>query len=274
MTKICLVGIDGLRLDRAIDRPDPIALTLARLAAEGVRTDLEMEVPTISGPGWSSLLTGTTHAQHGIRDNSFVGSRLWEYPDLLSRAFYKNQSTRTFAAGAWRPLVDPAGPAGPVIHPRLEQQWAGKHQVMVRDGEVYGYETQDAVIAAGAVADIGALGREVYFVYLGETDIAAHVFGSIGPEYAAAIRRCDEHLARLVAAVSARADRGEDWLVVVITDHGHLDEGGHGGDSVIERSSFTIARRFGPDQTLDWPEQLAPHQLVDTLLAFVPAGAP
>ena len=274
MTKICLVGIDGLRPDLAIDRPDPLAPTLARLAAEGSRTELEMEVPTISGPGWASLLTGTTHAQHGIQDNSFVGSRLWEYPDLLSRAFYKNQATRTFAASSWPPLVDPAGPSGPVIHPRLEQQYAGKHTVIVRDGETYGYQTQDADVTAWASADLAAFGREVYFVYLGEVDLASHVFGAIGPECAAAMRRVDGHLALLVAAVCARAEQGEDWLVVVVTDHGHLDEGGHGGDSAVERRSFTIARRFGPDQSLDWPKQLAPHQLVDTLLAFVPAGTP
>jgi predicted AlkP superfamily pyrophosphatase or phosphodiesterase len=33
---------------------------------------------------------------------------------------------------------------------------------------------------------------------------------------------------RLLGAVRCRP-AGEDWTVVVVTDHGHLDEGGHGG---------------------------------------------
>lgn len=268
MSKIILIGLDGLRLDVAL----AASPTLARLAAVGACTPMEMEPPTLSGPGWATLLTGTRYHDHGIVDNSFVGSRLWNHPDLLSLAFYADQRTTTFAAASWPPLVDPAGP-GPVIFPRVEQQRAGKHRVLVRDGETYGYRQADAEIATLAQAAL-TLGGALGFVYLGGADEAGHLHGCMGPEYRAAIAELDRHVAGIVAAVELRAAAGEDWLIVVTTDHGHLDEGGHGGSSPAERASFTIAWRVGADVT-DWPEELAPHELTRAILdRLTPGGSP
>lgn len=262
MTKVCLVGIDGLRLPIGLEESP----TLHALAEHGARTDLTMEVPTDSGPGWSTLLTGTTHAEHGVLANSFCGHRLWSHPDLLSRAFYLDQSLVTFAAADWPPLVDPAG-IGPVIQARVEQQRAEQHRVIVRDGETYGYRTMDAEIASEARAALSG-GPDVSFVYLGEADEAAHLHG-VGDDYRAAIRRIDASLDLFAGIIEQRAEEcGEDWLLVVTTDHGHLDEGGHGGDSPVERASFTLARRFG-GRPLEWPPSLAPQDLVGVLLEYV-----
>jgi predicted AlkP superfamily pyrophosphatase or phosphodiesterase len=56
----------------------------------------------------------------------------------------------------------------------------------------------------------------------------------VGDEYETAIRRCDAHRGELLDAIQARPD-SEEWAVIVTTDHGHLDAGGHGGDSLVER---------------------------------------
>ncbi len=115
-SKILLIGIDGLNLDTALEN----APTLLALKEKGFFTPITIEPPTWSGPSWSTLLTGTKHSQHGVIDNSFTGHKLLHHPDLLSQAFYQDQSTTTFAAAGWPPLVDPIG-HGPVIHERREQ---------------------------------------------------------------------------------------------------------------------------------------------------------
>ncbi len=56
------------------------------------------------------------------------------------------------------------------------------------------------------------------------TDYAAHEFGARSEEYRRAVLRSDERLDWLVE----RLDLGRTTLVVT-ADHGHLDEGGHGG---------------------------------------------
>lgn len=81
--KICLIGVDGVRLDIAL--APGLAPNLQRVFAQGCMQEMTMEVPTISGPGWSSILTGTTHAQHGVVDNTFRGNRLAYCPTSCPR---------------------------------------------------------------------------------------------------------------------------------------------------------------------------------------------
>lgn len=135
-----------------------------------------MEVPTISAPGWGSILTGSTHAQHGLKDNSCVGGRTWNRPDFLSQCLYLDQETRTFAAAGWPVLVDPHG-LGPIIHPRMEQQYAGLHRVIVRDGETFGYPTVDAEITSITLAARKAGWFDVGFTYCCDVDDAGHIHG-------------------------------------------------------------------------------------------------
>ena len=268
--KVCLIGIDGLRPDLALGTG--MMPTLDAVIGEGVFRELTMEVPTLSGPGWSTLLTGRTHAEHGVRDNHFVGHRLLHCPDFLSQAYFADQSTTTMVAAGWPPLADPAD-AGPVVWERREQQRAGLHRVIARDGETYGYQLVDAHIADHAVAGIAGQGPDMSFVYFCDADDEGHVFGPHTSQYAAAMARIERHLGRIRAAIAHRVDElGEDWYLVLTTDHGHRDEGGHGGDSPVERRSFVAATRFG--RSLDhWPAALAPTQLAALLLECRFGGA-
>lgn len=261
--KIALVGIDGLRIDLA--RGTGAMPTLDAVVGSGVFNEMEMEVPTLSGPGWSTLLTGSTHAQHGVKDNKFVGHRLLHRPDFLSQAYFADQSTTTLAAGGWPPLVDPAD-SGPVIWERREQQRSGHHRVISRDGETYGYQVVDALIADHAVEALTAKGPDVSFIYFCDADDEGHVYGPHSEKYAAAMERVEGHLARIKEAITRRVEElGEDWYLVLTTDHGHVDAGGHGSDSAVERASFVAATRFG--KSLDhWPEDLRPEELAPWLL--------
>ncbi|MGN6445208.1 alkaline phosphatase family protein [Amnibacterium sp.] len=259
---VLVVGIDGLRFDLATAERAP---HLRGLVARGVTTWMTIPVPTISGPVWATLLTGATAAEHGISDNTFVGSRLAGIPDLLSRAFFADPTRSTFAAAAWPPFVDPAG-IGPVIHARDEQRRAERHRVIARDGETYGYRTEDAEIAAFSAAALAGAGPDVSFVYFSGVDEAGHVYGAISRQYVEAISRTDAHLGRLLAAVAERARAGERWLVAVTTDHGHLDGGGHGGGEPEVAASFVTRAAWNVE--LDaWPDQIEPTELTPRLLA-------
>lgn len=262
MPHLLLVGIDGLRLD-VLDLGHLPAL--ARMLA-GERTAMTMPVPTISGPCWSTLLTGASVVEHGVVDNTFVGSRLDGIPDLLSRAAAVDPHRTTFAAAGWPPLVDPAGP-GPVIRARDAARRAELHRVVVRDGETAGHRSADGEVAEAAVAALRDAGPDVAFVYLGEVDEAGHRSGARSPEYAAAAERVDAHLGRLLQAVDRRAaGTGEAWVVAVTTDHGHLDEGGHGGGEPQVTVSFVARIGSGTDPRL-WPDRIAPEELTPRLLA-------
>ncbi|GAA4267274.1 alkaline phosphatase family protein [Frondihabitans peucedani] len=271
--KLLLVGIDGLRIDDAL--ADGSAPSLASLIAHGRLHQVEMEVPTISGPGWSSILTGTRHEVHGVFDNTFSGNRLDRTVDLLTRAARADPARSTFAASSWPPLLDPRGP-GPVVATRHDDQRVGRHRLVVRDGETYGYREADGDVAAFARLAIRAAGPDASFVYLGEVDEAGHLYGGRSPEYTRASERVDGLLGGILHEVERRAqDHAEDWLVGVTTDHGHLDEGGHGGDDAVLTRSFLALRRYGPEEIAPVaaeavrPGEIRPEEIAALLLAHL-----
>ena len=161
-TKILLIGIDGLMLQRAIDSGR--AKTLARLRSDSFFSDMVVDLPTVSGPSWTTLLTGTTQEVHGVVDNDFRDHRLDSAPDLLSLAGGKFPELTTFAAAGWPPLIDPSD-VGPVIATRVSDQHAGRHSIFVRDGETNGYETVDVEVAHQTVKTIHESGPDLSFVY-------------------------------------------------------------------------------------------------------------
>jgi predicted AlkP superfamily pyrophosphatase or phosphodiesterase len=277
--KVLLVGIDGLRIDDALAARSadgaPVAPALAALVGAGVLLPMRMELPTISGPGWSSILTGATHAEHGVFDNSFHGHTLTRNADLLSRAYFADQSRTTFAASSWPPITDPAGP-GPIVAARPDEARRGVHRSVVRDGELYGYRWADGEIAATARFWIRYAEPDVSFVYLGEVDEAGHLYGGTSDEYTAAIARVDGLLAEVerrttsastAGASTAGGAEAEAWTVAVTTDHGHLDEGGHGGGEDVLRRSFLAMRTYGADApALPERTSIEPWEIVPTLL--------
>jgi predicted AlkP superfamily pyrophosphatase or phosphodiesterase len=270
---VVLIGIDGLRIDEALNGDDaPVLQSFVRV---GSMARMEMEVPTLSGPGWSSILTGASHAEHRVRDNTYSGHNLLDHPDFLSRAWFADQSVTTWVATSWLPIADPAGPA-PIVWWRDEARRAGRHHVMVRDGETYGYQRMDGEVVAWSAQTLRWLGPRASFIYLGEVDLAGHVYGGAAPEYRAAIRSVDARLATLMESVRQRAAESPDeqWLVAITTDHGHLDTGGHGGaDPILTRAILAtqLISATGVEAP-QLPAEIAPTFVAPYLLDMLAGG--
>lgn len=270
-------GADGtLTLDEAAGH-GVLAPTLARLARGDERSDgrmipMWMTPPTDSGPGWSSILTGSTHEQCNVWWNEFVGHDLARRPDLLSRIFFANPAARTLAAATWDAFTDPAGP-GPMIQQRVEQQRTGQHVTFQPDLR-RGIVPADAEVCHWATWRLLHEGPDASVVYFEQVDDAGHSHGSMSSEYREAISRVDELVRHLVKAVAERHEQlGEDWLIAVTTDHGHKAEGGHGEDEVEVRRSFLIVHRVGsplPESLTD-VASLRSHQVMDLLLGAIGA---
>lgn len=254
--KVLLVGIDGLMLHRAISSGR--AKTLENLKNNAFFVDTVVDMPTISGPSWSTLLTGKRQDVHKVIDNYFVDHNLKEAPDFLTQALSKQSDLITYAAAGWPPLIDPED-IGPVIA-------SGTHLRFARDGETHGYLKIDHEVKSHAIETLQAIGPDLSFVYFCEADEAGHRHGTLAGPYFDAIERIDGYLSELLQVLKSRqVAHQEDWLLVVITDHGHRDEGGHGQDSPQERASFILAHSIDGTHP-NWPIDLQPHQLTERLL--------
>lgn len=231
------------------EAPENIAPTLTRLArgdehSEGLVTPMWMTPPTDSGPGWSSILTGSTHEECNVWWNEFVGHDLARHPDILSRVFFSNPSARTLVSATWDALASPHG-LGPMIQQRMDQQRTGQHQAY-NPSVVDGLAHADDDTAHWATWKLLHEGPDAAVVYFESVDGAGHSHGADSQEYRNAITRVDELVRHLIKAVAERHEQlGEDWLVAVTTDHGHKPEGGHGEDEVEVRRSFVISHRIG-----------------------------
>lgn len=245
--RVVVFGVDGVRYDTLRAARTPV---LDGVAAAGFLAPVRVNGlnPTISGPNWATIATGVLSHQHGIVDNHLHGHRIADHPDFLARVRTARPAARTYAAAGWLPLVDGAH-GGPIF-------LGGGYVPPGGDcGEdLVAWEEAEDAVTADAAAVLGRDDVTAAFVYLGAPDQYAHRLG-VGPEYLASVESSDRRIGTVLAAIRARPSyAAEEWTVVVATDHGHVDAGGHGGDSVEERVAWIAAS--GPTVPGEAPERL------------------
>jgi arylsulfatase A-like enzyme len=271
--KVLLIGIDGVRADVLMEVPTP---NLDALAAGGTLTlRTRTTTPSVSGPAWSSMLTGVWPDKHGVVDNEFVGRRYDAWPGFLDRIEEFRPELSTFAVVDWTPLMDLDG-GSTAVGERVDRR-------ELLDGYELGWAEADAEATALTVQHLSSADPDALFVYLGNPDETSHETGAIGPEYREAIALADRHVGLIIDAVRARpAFARENWLVIVSTDHGRREDGGHGGDSVQEMTTFILVSgpgaSVGPAGRDTYIVDIAPTVLAHLGIEIDPAweldGAP
>jgi predicted AlkP superfamily pyrophosphatase or phosphodiesterase len=236
--KVLVIGIDGVRPDILAEVPTPHLDSL--IAAGAYRGRVTTQAQTISGPGWSSILTGVWPAKHGVVNNDFSTNNYAAYPDFLTRIEKMKPKLTTFAVVSWPPLADRVS-GGPLISDSVDSK-------LVFSGDDVGYVIADSLTVAAGARFLRNQNPDAEFVYIGNPDVVAHEKGSLSQEYRASLALADAEVGRLIDAVRERSTYAqEDWLIIVCTDHGHKDEGGHGGQSPEEKTVFYLLS--GPSVT-------------------------
>lgn len=237
--KVLVIGIDGVVLDRikAADAPNLKGLMAQGLTARNTLYASPMAA-TSSGPGWSTIATGVWPDKHGVKDNSFTGKNYAAYPDFLTRIENTRPALNTYAAADWEPITS-TDAGGPIFSAKVDKRLSLK-------GDRDGYGSEDPKIATAASAELRDQNPDAAFVYFGQVDGAGHSYGAASQQYLDAIGRVDALVGQVLTAVQNRPSYAqENWKVLVTTDHGHTDAGGHGGSTIQERGTFVIAKGAG-----------------------------
>jgi hypothetical protein len=206
--RVVLVLVDGLRLDASRDMP-----VLNRLRSRGADFDSMVAAPSYSRPGRAVLGTGAWSEIHGATSN-FHDKAL--AVDNLFRVAARAGRTCAVAGSLWPSLFGPD----------LARANAGFLKPPVKDEAGRYDELEPRIRAFGptGIAFLQERAAQLSVLDLLVTDYAAHEFGGRSDEYRRAVARSDAMLDQLLATI----DLGTT-AVVVTADHGHLDEGGHGG---------------------------------------------
>jgi predicted AlkP superfamily pyrophosphatase or phosphodiesterase len=222
--RILLIGIDGCRSDalKAADPPN-----LERLITQGAFSDATNivgtrgdEADTVSGPGWSNILTGVWADKHGVANNEFKVKNYDKYPHFFVHVKAVFPGAHTHSYCVW-PSID--------THIVAE---ADESICFARDEKSEpDCAAADARCAAKAVDVLNAADPDVMFVYFENVDATGHLkgFHPSVPEYMAAIKGVDAHVGDVLSALrNRRGFKDENWLILVGTDHGGRGTG-HGG---------------------------------------------
>ncbi|MFJ8827322.1 alkaline phosphatase family protein [Streptomyces sp. NPDC102467] len=223
--KVLVIGLDGTLLAKIGDAEAPRikALMAAGLTAPSSIYARPM-AHTVSGPGWSTLLTGVWPDKHHVRDNTFSGHDFARYPDFLTRIETVRPELSTYAVTSWVALTET------VFSSQVDTRFASLH------------DERDIDTTRRAADQLTGADPDAVFVQFNGVDHAGHAHGAVSQEYLDAIHDVDGLTGQLLDAIASRATYGaEDWLIIATTDHGHTDVGGHGGSSWAERQTFMIA---------------------------------
>lgn len=220
--KVLLLGIDGCRTDafQQANTPNIDALLPNSLYCY----DTWHVGITWSGPSWSSILTGVNWNKHLVTSNSFTATDFNQYPPIATLAKQVNPNLNSSIIAEWDPLIDNITNGG----------WT--RTVRTVDGSTY--PTADSAVVELQNSDIDFL-----FTYFDAVDLAGHTttFSPSNPFYINAIQRVDTAIGQVLTALHNRPTyANEDWLILVITDHGGTSFF-HGGNSNEERHIWWIA---------------------------------
>ncbi len=215
--KVLMLGIDGCRPDALLAADAP---AINALIQDGcISVEAQTCARTVSGPSWSSLLTGTWPDKHRVQDNRFSGNRFDQYPHVFSRIEAEHPELFTASFAHWSPI----------------------HEHIVSEADISKGCDTAADVRREAVQLLEEGDPDILFLHFDDVDGAGHDGGysAARPEYLQAIRETSREIGLVLDAVRARPSYAEeDWLVLVTTDHGGTD--GHGQDIPEHRTIFLI----------------------------------
>lgn len=207
---LVIVLIDGLNYETSIDAKTMPYLN--QLRPRGATATMHSRPPSYSEAAYSILLTG---AWSDLNDGPIIN---WDYADIptltqdniFSDAHWVGMQTAISGFNWFEKLV----PQGAVS---AKYYTAGEDQVADRE------------VVDAALPWLKEGKYQLMLIHLDQVDYAGHHEGGpIDPRWDAAAKRADD----LLKEIATSMNLGQETLLIV-SDHGHIDYGGHGGQDAI-----------------------------------------
>lgn len=192
---VLILSIDGLRPDAIFMAPMPNLLALMQGGAYSLNA--QAVFPSATLPNHASMLTGQCPAKHGVNWNDYIPLMGYaEGQSLFSLA--KDAKLRTIMVVGKEKLRQVTPP---------------------ETTDVYRYiPDRDLVIAAEIIPELQK-GFGLAFIHFPTADWMGHLYGWLSPEQFSVLRRADEALGNILAALEESGLR-EDTLLIISSDHG------------------------------------------------------
>ena len=208
--RVIFVLIDGLRYDTSLKTN--VMPVLNKLRAEGASARMNSRPPSFSEPGYSCLLIGAwPDLSDGPAVNlDYVEIPTWTQDNLFSAA--ARAGLKTAVSGYdWFEKLIPQSTVSDSFYTPGEDQAA------------------DRAVVDAALPWLAAGKDQLILVHIDQVDYAGHSEGGpLDPRWDQAASRADSLLGEILAKLDLQKDS-----VLVVSDHGQIDAGGHGGPEAI-----------------------------------------
>ena len=217
--RVVFVLIDGLRKDTADDAA--VMPFLAELRAKGASATVQSRAPSFSAPSYTVIFSG---AWPDISDGPAVNLDYDEYwtwtQDNLFSAVNRAGGRTAISGYHWFEKLVPQDAVNDRFYTPGEDAAA------------------DREVVDAALPWLRDAQDQLVLIHLDQVDYAGHHEGGpAGPNWNAAARRADDLLREIVGTLDLAQD-----TVLVTSDHGHLDRGGHGGhEAILLREPLVLA---------------------------------
>ncbi len=204
------------------------------------------QTPTISAVSYNTILTGTWVNKHNVWDNDIVAPN-YHYQTIFRLFESTYPARRTAVFSSWldnrTKLVGEGLPATGNI--QLDHHYDSLEYDTVNfphDAERNYMHKIDEAVVDHAASYIRSNAPDLSWIYLEYTDDMGHMHGD-GEKFYRAVEMMDSQVKRIWDAIQYRQQQfGEQWMIVVTTDHGRDSASGknHGGQSARERTGWIV----------------------------------
>lgn len=224
--KVLVISMDGLVGEQLQDDvPTNIAsmMETAKYSFQALTDENTSDAAT-----WTTMMTGYHSGKHHVLDENYLPS---EDPD-------DPHNELEFSPTIFNRIETQA----PQLRTAAIVRSSTLGNVLLMDADLIDDQSSDQAVKDRAVALLQE--DAAHFTVLQFTDVleagVAGGFHMENPAYRAAIQRVDGYVGELLQVIENRDNAEyEDWLVILTSNHGGLEEQ-YGGDSYQERNVFTL----------------------------------
>jgi len=214
--KVLIFGIDGCRSDALLFAQTPNIDKFIQDDRTAYSFHVQCEPISLSGPNWASIVTGTKLEKHNVLNNFTTPDCLGEIQNvfgLMKKFLGSDRTSVLYNAIAGSP------------------PWPGVKNLLFHGSDICNSfhdtdEYKNAIDATTQICsdlDSSKECADISFFYSHLPDGVGHRLGfSLHlEEYRRTITACDDAFGKILSVVKTRmAELDEDWLVLVVTDHG------------------------------------------------------
>jgi predicted AlkP superfamily pyrophosphatase or phosphodiesterase len=215
--RVLIIGLDGCRSDALLVADTP---NIDKLWKNGAFNFYAKTDPiTVSGPAWTTMLTGVFSNKHGILDNEYDAEP--KYPHFFNVAKKCNPELSIASIPNW-------GPINNILK-------YGENDIVISPDSSCG-------VTELVVKTLHEKNPDVIFVQFDDIDAAGHSngYGPHIPNYLKSIEKMDGFVGEIISALENRKTLDEEnWLIIITSDHGGFAKR-HGENSIQEETVFLI----------------------------------